>query len=137
MSSRDPFTAATMNKMSGEHGMTVVAVDFRNYLHHPDPNVELAQFPAGLNDCYSGLEWLNKHKEELDCETVVNYGESGGGNLCLALALKSVKEKRTELTDGSYCFCPYLEGDFYSQRPPSMSENDGYFLSLFNEGGQR
>ena len=55
-------------------GMTVVSVDYRTYLHHEDKSIEIGQFPAGLNDCYSGLEWLHEHKEELGCETVVNFG---------------------------------------------------------------
>merc|ERR1719183_1448676 len=62
LSSREePFTS-TFNTMAGKHGMTVVAVDYRTYLHHPDPNIEIKQFPAGLNDSYSGLEWLHAHK---------------------------------------------------------------------------
>lgn len=73
----------------------------------------------------------------MGCETIVNYGESGGGNLCLALALKTVKEGRPELLDGSFCHCPEVHNDVYSERTPSMSENDGYFLSVYNEGFQK
>lgn len=137
LSSREaPFTLQ-LNHMSGKHGMTVVTVDYRTYLHHPDENMEVAQFPAGLNDCYSGLEWLHEHKEELGCETVVNFGESGGGNLCLTTALKTLKEGRPELLDGSFCFCPEASGDMFDERMPSMLENDGYWLSMANEPTQR
>ena len=34
--------------------------------------------------------------------------ESGGGNLCLTLALKSLREGRPELLDGSFCQCPQV-----------------------------
>ena len=54
----------------------MVTVDFRNYLHHLDKNIKVAQFPAGLNDCYSGLEWVYAHKEELGCDKIVNFGFS-------------------------------------------------------------
>lgn len=137
LSSRDSYYAGINNKMSGQHGMTIVSVDFRNYLNHPDPDVEVAQFPAGLNDCYSGLEWLHEHKDLLGCETVVNFGESGGGNLCLALSLKTVKEGRTDLLDGSYCMCPEASNDMVAAaRFPSITENAGYFLDFFDQGTQ-
>ena len=102
LSGRSVLAKSTMRTMAARHGMTTVSVEFRNFLAHPDPKIEAKQFPAGLNDCYSGLVWLYDHKKELGCETIVNYGESGGGNLCLALSLKTVKEGRPELLDGSH-----------------------------------
>jgi len=137
MSSREQPYPKQLNHLAGKHGMTVVTVDFRNYLHHLDKNIKVAQFPAGLNDCYSGLEWVYAHKEELGCDKIVNFGESGGGNLCLALALKTLKEGRPELLDGSFSMCPEVSGDVYDERFPSMRENAGYFLNLVCEDGKR
>ena len=37
-------------------------------------------FPAGLNDCYAGLEWTFANKAALSISTIVVTGESGGGN---------------------------------------------------------
>jgi len=137
MSSREaPFTLQ-LNHMSGKHGLTIVSVDYRTYLHHVRDDIEVTQFPAGLNDCYSGLEWLYEHKEELGCETVVNFGESGGGNLCLTTAFKTLKEGRPELLDGSFCFCPEASADMFDERHPSMFENAGYWLNMANEPTQR
>ena len=86
-----------MEYLAGRHGMTVISVEFRNFLSHPDPKIEPKQFPAGLNDCYSGLEWTHAHKEELGCETIVNYGESGSATLIFPPWTSEFKEA-SELT---------------------------------------
>lgn len=42
-------------------GLVVIAIDFRNaYMDEG-----LHPFPAGLNDCGSGVEWINTHRKEL------------------------------------------------------------------------
>lgn len=137
MSSRTGLNPYSLSTAAGKHGTTIISVEFRNFLHHPDPNIKPTQFPAGLNDCYSGLEWVYDHKEELGCETIVNYGESGGGNLCLALSLKTLKEGRPELIDGSFCHCPDVQNDVFSQRTPSVTENAGYMFDMYSEGFQK
>ena len=66
-------------------GMVVVGVEFRNgggkLGNHP--------FPAGLNDCMSGLQWTFNNKAALRISTIVVSGESGGGNLTLAVTQKA------------------------------------------------
>jgi hypothetical protein len=73
---------------------------------------EVAPFPAGLNDCFSGLQWLHRHRERLRISArVCAAGESGGGNLCLALALKAKAEGALWLMDsGVFSMCPYIAG---------------------------
>ncbi len=46
------------------NGVTVVMVDFRNCLVASSAP-EVAPFPAGLNDCVSGLHWTVAHAAEL------------------------------------------------------------------------
>ncbi len=50
----------------------------------------MAPFPAGLNDCVSGLRWVAAHAGDfgIDPERIIVAGESGGGNLTLATGLK-------------------------------------------------
>ena len=71
-------------------GMVVVGVEFRNGAgklgNHP--------FPAGLNDCMSGLQWTFDNKTELGISRIVVSGESGGGNLSLAMSLKAKKDDK-------------------------------------------
>ena len=47
---------------------------------------------GGLNDCMSGLQHCFDNKEALGISTIVVSGESGGGNLCAALAIKAKRE---------------------------------------------
>ncbi len=108
-------------------GLVVVGVEFRNGAgklgNHP--------FPAGLNDCASGLQWTFDNKDELGISNVVVSGESGGGNLSLATALKAKRDGRLEQVDGVYAQCPYISNAYAAGDPllPSLVENDGYFLS--------
>ena len=50
----------------------------------------MAPYPAGLNDCVSGLKWTHANAATLgiDPARIVIAGESGGGNLTLASGLK-------------------------------------------------
>ena len=76
-------------KVIAANGVAVVMVDFRNALS-PSSAPEVAPFPAGLNDCVSGLRWVVAHAAQLNIDParIVVAGESGGGNLTLATALK-------------------------------------------------
>jgi acetyl esterase/lipase len=113
-------------------GMVVVGVEFRNGggKHGPYP------FPAGLNDCASALQWVNDNKAQLGISQVVVSGESGGGNLTLATALKAKQDGRIDQIDGVYAQCPYISNAYVS-RPAhltSLYENDGYFLDCEGMG---
>ena len=46
-------------------------------------------FPAGLEDCSSGIKWVHEKRDELGVSKIVVSGESGGGNLSIATALKA------------------------------------------------
>ena len=63
-------------------------------------------------------------------------GESGGGNLTLATALKAKREGRLDRIDGVYAQCPYISGLYATQPPelPSLTENDEYFLGVLDDG---
>jgi acetyl esterase len=68
-------------RMIACHGVTVVMVDFRNALRASSVP-EVMPFPAGLNDCVSGLRWLyaNHGALNIDRTRIVLAGESGGAN---------------------------------------------------------
>ncbi|NOT55012.1 MAG: alpha/beta hydrolase fold domain-containing protein [Deltaproteobacteria bacterium] len=108
-------------------GMVVVGVEFRNgggkLGNHP--------FPAGLNDCTSGLQWVFDHKAALGISKIVLSGESGGGNLTLASCLKAKKDNRLAQINGVYALCPYIYGAWAqpSKELPSLIENNDYLIN--------
>jgi len=117
-------------------GVAVAMVDFRNCLTASSaPEVE--PFPAGLNDCVSGVKWLHANAADLGIDTghVIVAGESGGGNLTLATGLKLKQDGDLGLIRGLYALCPYIAGSWPQDRFPSSSENNGILLDLHNNRG--
>ncbi|MDE0511907.1 MAG: alpha/beta hydrolase fold domain-containing protein [Gammaproteobacteria bacterium] len=107
-------------------GLVVIGVEFRNGAGELGPY----PFPAGLNDCVAGIQWVYANKDQLGIDNLILSGESGGGNLCLATALKAKQEGWLDQIDGVYAMCPYISGRYANPPPelPSLIENDGYLL---------
>ncbi len=59
-------------------------------------------------------------------------GESGGGNLAVATALKANREGWIDQIDGVYAQCPYISNNWAEPNPAltSLFENDDYFLNV-------
>jgi len=108
-------------------GLVVIGVEFRNAAGKLGPH----PFPAGLNDCFSGLQWAHDNRSALGISKIVMSGESGGGNLSLATTLKAKGEGVLDMVDGVYAQCPYISGVYADKHPalPSLYENDDYFLN--------
>ena len=123
-------------KIVAAKGVAVVMVDFRNALT-PSSVPEVAPYPAGLNDCLSGLKWTIAHAAELNInpQKLVIAGESGGGNLTLACGLKLKRDGEIGLIQGLYALCPYIAGSWPQDIYPSSIENNGIFLDLHNNRG--
>ena len=117
-------------------GAVVVMVDFRNSII-PSSVPEVAPFPAGLNDCVSGLKWTveNANKFGIDPKRVIVAGESGGGNLTLATGLKLKRDGDLGLISGLYALCPYIAGSWPREDFPSSIENNAIFLDLHHNRG--
>ena len=124
-------------KLIAANGVAVVMVDFRNCVSASSvPEVE--PFPAGLNDCVSGLKWAvaNASSLGIDPARIVVAGESGGGNLTLATGLKLKQDGDLGLIQGLYALCPYIAGEWPRAENPSSSENEGILLNLHNNRGR-
>jgi len=123
-------------RIMAAQGVAVAMVDFRNALV-PSSAPEVAPYPAGLNDCISGLKWVSANSELLciDRSKIVIAGDSGGGNLALASALRLKQDGDSGLIAGIYALCPYIAGHWPTAESPSSSENNGILLDLHNNQG--
>ncbi len=123
-------------KIIAAEGVNVAMVDFRNSIS-PSSTEEVAPYPAGLNDCVSGLKWLHANAADLniDSNQIIAAGESGGGNLTIALGLRLKQDGDLNLLKGLYALCPYIAGSWPQERYPSSIENNGILLDLHNNNG--
>jgi acetyl esterase/lipase len=109
-------------------GLVVVGVEFRNGAgdlgNHP--------FPAGLNDCVAGLNWVFNNRENLNISNIILSGESGGANLAISTTLKAKQEGWLDRISGVYAQCPYIYGLYSnpSEKLVSLFENNGYMFDL-------
>jgi acetyl esterase/lipase len=123
-------------RLIASNGVAVAMVDFRNALT-PSSLPEVAPFPAGLNDCVSGLLWVSENAADLGVDPVhiVVAGESGGGNLTLATGLRLKRDGKLGTIRGLYALCPYIAGSWPQPHLPSSTENNGILLDLHNNSG--
>lgn len=65
------------------NGAICITVEYRLAPEHP--------YPAALDDCWAGLKWVGEHASELgiDPERIIVTGQSAGGGLAAALAIKA------------------------------------------------
>jgi acetyl esterase len=105
-------------------GLVVVGVEFRNSAG----KLGVHPFPAGLDDFAAGTRWAVANRRALGASAFIVSGESGGGNLCLATALKANREGWVGEIAGVYSCCPAVAGAYWP--PPdelvSLRENEGY-----------
>lgn len=130
LSTESPMHTTWVEELS-RIGLVTIAVDFRKAVTHTGSN----PFPAGLNDCAAAVRWVESRREQLGISKVVLQGESGGGNLALATAIKAKREGWIEAIDGVCATVPYISGsydmpvDWKLQELPSLVECDGYLIS--------
>jgi acetyl esterase len=121
----------TWGRMIALQEVAVAMVEFRNSVH-PSTVPEIAPFPAGLNDCISGLKWVhaNSARLKIDPNRIIVAGESGGGNLTLAVGMKLNQSGELNLVKGLYSLCPYIAGEWPQAQFPSSIENEGIVLKF-------
>ena len=75
--------APQMSNIASETGAVVIGINYQKAPEHP--------FPTPFNDCYAGLLWVRDHAVELgiDPNKIGVGGDSAGGNLAAAVALKA------------------------------------------------
>jgi acetyl esterase/lipase len=123
----------TWARLIAARGVAVAMVDFRNALL-PSSVAQVAPYPAGLNDCVSGLDWLHANSAALriDPRGIIVAGDSGGGNLALATGLRLKRDGRLGLIKGLYALCPFIAGRWPRAENPSSIENNGILMDTHN-----
>jgi acetyl esterase/lipase len=120
-------SAALWRNHVAAQGCVVVGVEFRNSGGALGPH----PFPAGLDDCASALDWMHGQRGGLGVTSIVVTGESVGGNLTLATALKARRDGRLDHIDGVYAQSPFIHGAYDAPNTAlaSLVENEGYLIS--------
>ena len=100
------------SRIAVDLGIVVVSVDYRLAPEHP--------FPAGLDDCYSALEWVHARSKELGIDTtlVAVGGDSSGGGLAACVAQMTVDRSGPPV-----CF-QLLQYPMLDDRTPVRSGHD-------------
>jgi acetyl esterase len=101
-------------------GGVVVSVDYRLAPEHP--------YPAGLEDAWAALLWVDEHRAELgaDPEFLAVAGDSAGGNLAAALALRARDDDGPKLAHQLLVY-PVLDRDFATDSYRAYGE--GYYMT--------
>jgi acetyl esterase/lipase len=81
----------TCEQFVDELGCIVVSVDYRLAPEHP--------YPAPVDDCFAGLQWVAENATEIgvDASRIAISGQSAGGGLSAAVALRARDEGAPEL----------------------------------------
>jgi acetyl esterase len=121
----------TWARMMAARGVAVAMIEFRNSVH-PSAVPDIAPFPAGLNDCISGLKWVHANAPDLNVDPgrIIVAGESGGGNLTFAVGMKLKRDGQIGLIQGLYSLVPYIAGEWPLAEYPSSVENEGIVLDF-------
>ena len=104
-----------------ESGCVGVSVDYRLAPEHP--------FPAAVDDSFAAVEWVAANAREIggDPDRIVVAGDSAGGNLAAAVALRARERGGSPKIAYQLLICPVTDADFTK---PSYEENaEGYFLT--------
>ncbi len=74
---------ASMHRLANQSGATVISVNYQKAPEHA--------FPIPFNDCYATLLWTIENAKNLniDAKKIGVLGDSAGGNLASAVALKA------------------------------------------------
>lgn len=105
-----PMHVRQVKTIVEETGYSVLNVRYRLSLDHP--------FPAGLEDCYEALLWLDRNKETLNVTDIYVYGDSAGGNLATALTLIARDRKGPKIGKQVLIY-PVID---YEQKTDSVKE---------------
>lgn len=100
--------SAPLSNFAAETGFVVIAVNYHKAPEH--------QFPIPFDDCYATLLWVAKNAERfgIDPTKIGVGGDSAGGNLAAAVALKAADTGDVKLAYQMLIY-PCINTDFETQ----------------------
>ncbi len=104
-------TDLVTRKLAYLSGCLIISVDYRLAPENP--------YPVGLDDCMAMYQWTLKNASQLhgNAEKIAIGGDSCGGNLALALALRA-RDEGIKLPNALLALCPLT--DFAFEKYPSV-----------------
>ena len=100
--------APQMSNIAAETGFVVIGINYQKAPEHP--------FPTPFDDCYAGLLWVAKNAKRfgIDPTKIGVGGDSAGGNLAAAVALKAADTGDVKLAYQMLIY-PCLDTNFQSK----------------------
>lgn len=109
---------ALCRRLAKESGCVFVSVDYGLAPEH--------KFPAALDDCFNSTQYVVDHAEALgvDCARLAVCGDSAGGNLAAAVALKA-RDSHGPLLHSQWLIYPVIEPRFDTGSYRALGEGYG------------
>jgi acetyl esterase len=109
-----------LRKLAKISKLVIVAVEYQKAPEHP--------YPTPFNDCYATLEWVVKNSKSLGVDTsaIGVGGDSAGGNLASAVALKT---RDTKLVDLAFQLLIYPCNDYRMNYDSAIKFSENFGLT--------
>ena len=110
----------TVRSLSNKGKFVVVQVQYQKAPEHP--------FPTPFNDCYAVLEWIVRNAEllKIDATKIGVGGDSAGGNLAAAVAIKA---RDTGLVKLAFQMLVYPCTGHDGSLPSAIANGEGFGLT--------
>ena len=104
--------------LAAESGLAIVSVDYRRAPEHP--------YPAAFDDCFAATQFVAEHSDQLGvaARKLAVAGDSAGGNLAAAVALKS-RDADGPPIQGQLLIYPVLNREFDGRSYVQFAEGFG------------
>ncbi|CAB4774059.1 MAG: alpha/beta hydrolase fold domain-containing protein [Actinobacteria bacterium] len=114
--------SVVLSNMAAETGFVIIAVNYQKAPEH--------QFPIPFDDCYAGLLWVAKNAQILgiDPTKIGVGGDSAGGNLAAAVALKAAETGDVKLAYQMLIY-PCIDTNFETESYKAHAKGFGLLAS--------
>lgn len=111
-------------------GYAVVSINYRL--------LDVAQWPAQINDCYAAVRWVRDHADEyrLDPDRVAAWGTSAGGHLVALMGTRPCPDRETT-SSRVQAVCDWFGPADLLTMPPNMVSDTRTFEQVSRSNGAR